>query len=55
MVDDLKTWWKARSEKTRSVLRTTALVVGCGYIFYKAGVRDGQVSILKHIEWLGRV
>lgn len=55
MAENFKDWWNARSEKTRSVLRTTALVVGCGYIFYKAGVRDGQASILKHIEWLGRV
>lgn len=56
MLDKLKNWWKTSTEDTRNIIRGTALIVGCGYFFYKAGVRDGQVKMMSTmLKYAGRM
>lgn len=36
-------------KKEKIMLAVTALMIGCGLIFYRTGVRDGQVKMMKEI------
>lgn len=36
-------------KKEKILLAVTALMIGCGLIFYRTGVRDGQVKMMKEI------
>ena len=58
MKERLKKWWKNLEPETKRILRITALVTGCGFLFYKAGyntcrkeVVDSLTEVINSVEW----
>ena len=39
-------WWSKQTPDNKQLFITTALVVGCGFLFYKAGFVEGQRQII---------
>lgn len=49
MLDKFNKWWNNLSEENKQVLKIAALVIGCGFLFYKHGYKQCERDLIKGI------